>query len=1535
MSFKLRTLTVGILSLIGLSACFGKKKSLDNAPDFGFFKTEGAQDACVSSNVSQWEMTGPYLHKFLRCASNRSTDGAESMQGLQALLASLDEAKLQKVVDFALTVDPNGTTHEERYPYLLALTTVLDRGLIEGRKAGLNLEPERLGNLQDFLVTLDATRSKEIVSTWSRSGQLAQILNEFGVFVESLDTYSLEIFAHEMLSGQTLRRDTLTVARRILREESLFHALNELTAAKPSRVLSQAEQVQFLRPYRESMTQSDKNAFVSVEPESTETSTPLKIFAREHQKFAMAELNSVKDFVLSYWTSYQALLKAERASLDARLALAFDTLMNVQAHPIKWLLAIIGDGNQLKAEDLKRITYAIDQLLLEGSNLSLEAIRAKSGASKLMNDLETLLSSGGEIPGCPYFKSAPLAKGSADFAAFAQHLDALSKPQTDCSNRVPLLFAIEFLTGLPLGENFVPEFWNPETADPVLVRRLTLETLDQLVKDSVKDPYRFYKLQLATDRLDTEFLDRLSLRIKQFDDWSMPGIARLDEELSAVHAGVLETDFIEKLLTHRLESLAVLSHQFADLIPEAPAQIDKGLEARSSRIFAGLYSGGPIEQLIASRQDLARFPFRDDQQDLKAYFEAHPSVWSRLLFKAQEAEGAFRTPALGTLVGETATSFSGAGSSLRNYIAVKPGDTTLAPVVNPNSAHRILNAHQGIKTFSDDDLGRSGWALWSQQFANGPLHSKDVPAELSKKLEEWFVSSLIPTLSDPAFWPELNAAGEFSARTSLNSDYFDIESYSPEEARLLTSYYYKHYQKPAPLAFDSTQIAYGRSSTPKNDTTAFADPIGGFFNSSYLVRDDYESQYTAYAKAFPNVLRKGSNLSSIKAGILPDYASFQTTQASWAFAEQTQLNDVTRLADDRESPFALLSTLDLLSYSKPQSRFIPQSLIGFSGQLCRSKTKDPANPSVWIEGVQACPIDFQGATPNEAYENFREYIAQSAIQTFCPFLASDTYGPRFVWSQRLGLTLDSPDLCKTASPTLLTAYRFPEWHSAGVLNDIFSLGRRAKLKDGLMQVPAAIRYYKIKDKGLEPQREASEFLSMAKGVWTGRQAAEQRRREFFAGNFWVGSPSLLNSYLNFVSQQVDSYTWRTTLISYAERNEAGEQKDTLRDILRIFSVEQKASAAAGESATLFGLRAFDKIVSQTEYRAFTANFLSDLNSSEAYDFYSNEFPMALVQLFPAEDNPFEWVDPGLSFTKNLGQHAFLRSWQTLSELFTPAELDRFLAQTQVALSVMPDIIERSSLITRSTQEILILGTLYVQNEKSHASESLEQLARSWARLDLGRAVQKSWTSLVTKFTLPLQGFDGQDKMSGEQALESLLSAAIMKGPSLFVTLQNASQLEGSALKDEPLFWRNWTDGILASMESEDAGALALEGFLAQRRFGFSVDQGALWLELLRPGIIQSRALSAIEAIDSVPEFLWHNAMLEVTELSGRLTRALAYLKDKLIWNVDPDRNAYRIALDQLYEFSQDKDLREKQLELVTLWFSGEPEAKSSGSKPDQ
>lgn len=1508
-----------LLALSGLASCFSKADEPLENEGFDVFKGTEAKKACLSSNLSQWEFTGSFVHKLLRCAARQDDAGSTTMPALQTLLGSLDEGKLQILIDFLLTVDPEGTTHEEQHPYLLALASLTDRGLIDAKGRGLNLREERLDDLQPFLLEFDSQRSQAILGLWSRNGRLPAILNELGRFIESLETDSLEAWSHEILAGSTFKNDLLPVTQTLLSKESILLLVERSIRAQAALSLSEEARDQVRERFRDPLTADDIQPEAVAPERASPVDSPVQRLVTFQKERTADELQSMADVAVSIWESYSLLSDEERRSLDPRLVSAAESLLDQQVAPLRWGLSLASDTLDLKAADFTKASKAMDQLLLEGGNIALEAIRAKAGASRLAADLRTMLLQGAAIPGCPAIH-ADLR--SNDFADLARELGRLSSPQAACGGQAPLLLAIQSFTRTSIqkecaadASNCIPEkqaqaaleYWSEAyaTPDSALLKSLVLRALDETQKRLEADRYYLYDLGLARSSVSKEAFARLKESVANQANWTVEGLAAFDSRLNDAddYRTWLLPDFLEGLLTDKIERLSSLSHQFADL--------GKGSEQHSARIFAGLYSDGPMEALM--RQKLAdpnllnRLPF-EGFENVKAYFESHPAAWNQLLARAKRADGFFRYPEFGTLNDESKLIFSNFGSSLRNYQSfdAKLQRTT---VLNPTHQHRITQPLQAIRAFGDGDQGVMAWGLWGQHYANGPTNAKDVPASLSGSLQTWLAEAFIPTMSSDAFWPELVSEKDQATGHGIDSSFFDVESYSPAEARLLAFYYLRHYRKFSPELPESA-VTQGKTSSPKTDLTSFADPIRGFMNAAYLLREDSKSEFRTFVKYFPEAFQAEAQetLSSFKGRVLPEQAAI----ADWTFAEQSQVNELGKLPFDSQSPFALLSTLNLLTYSKPQSKFIPQSVVGFGNKLCRSKTKN--SDGSFVESPMSCPLEFSGNSDAEAYAKFREYVSAQAAQFACAFIHDDALGNRDIWQARLGIRLDKADLCRPASTNVPEDLLSPAWMGRRVLDDIFALGKSAKLKGGLAQIPSALRFYKLRDAAGDPLES---WLMQSKGVWDARSAAAQRRREYFAGGFWSGQPSLLNSYSNAATQVVDSYAWRTALIAYAESDANGQRLDLLRDLIRLFQSEQRRVTDESGDFHRFAFHFLRKLAAMPEHMRFVGNMIGSMESLEAYDFLSTEFPLATELLFPREGedaNPFDWNDRGLGFFRYFGQTASLRSWAHATRYLKDSDIQYSLIQIDRSLQKLPGTVDEQAAFAKALQTDLDeFANLWLVDAKMSVAELWERIAQAWRLESFG--IQEHWTRLISLLDKPLQNWDKGELLTGQKSLQGFIRSTIIHGPELLQTVQESGAME------EDLFWPRWMAALLKTIDGEPQGSLAVAAFLADPRFDLRT--GKIWDRLMSPGIEQDRFVAAVAVIENVPEKVWQAALVESADLSARLEKALNYLSERAVWKVDPEHNAFRIALEKVRQLSSDSFLRQKQNEVLKLWLRDE------------
>jgi hypothetical protein len=138
---------------------------------------------------------------------------------------------------------------------------------------------------------------------------------------------------------------------------------------------------------------------------------------------------------------------------------------------------------------------------------------------------------------------------------------------------------------------------------------------------------------------------------------------------------------------------------------------------------------------------------------------------------------------------------------------------------------------------------------------------------------------------------------------------------------------------------------------------------------------------------------------------------------------------------------------------------------------------------------------------------------------------------------------------------------------------------------------------------------------------------------------------------------------------------------------------------------------------------------------------------------------------------------------------------------------------------------------------------------------------------------------------------------------------------------ESSFWSKMMLNLVQSIQNESLGARALSRFLADPRLGFV--QGKIWIETLTEAKYRQPMADALISLSSVSEHLWREALLESSDLLSRLSKALGYMKQRMVWKEDPEHNAYRIVIDQLYSLSRDGNLRDRQVEILQLWFRDE------------
>ncbi len=1498
-------------------SCTGKKVELSRGEGFAFFKNPESNQACVNKNLSQWELSGSFLHKMLICASNRSSEGGETLPATQNLLRSLDAEKLQKLVDFALTPAESASTHEERYPYLLALASILDRGLTDGRKQGLELSAERLDQLQPFLLSLDPARIQSQMLIWSKSGKLEQLLSQLGLFLQSLEDDSLSALSREVLAGSNFGPRFIRVSDAILSQNQLMNSLDSALSGTPLLELTAESRSQQLNDWRQPRS-SDTQA--SAMPAPVQTTSDKVSFAQHLNQFSSqlsdAEIANLSSFLTSFWNSYRGLPAQDRLFLSKRLVTSLEQSLDQQKNPAQWLLAVAEDLSSMPAADLNNISETLGNLL--GSNdPSLDTLRSKLWSSRMMEQMLDLISKGGPIPGCSGLSIQGLKDlPSDDFAATYEVLRMLNQPHSACNQQVPLTMALETWSKVAIGRSctdadclelasrensaqVTASYWSQSFREPdaETMQKLVRTTLERARQELIRDQFYLRNLGIAHRAVTPAVMDQLLQTWNEKPARNLKELAVFDLHmmLDPRFQAVFSADPMEKLLGLEVEQLSGLSQQFDQLLPDTGRELDKASNQRAARVFAGAYSSGPLEQALRYKlpatgtgsDDILQDPTWNWPEDVRKTFTEQRSLLSHFLFRFKKADSIFRNPELGSLSDGAEIPVAGLGSPSRYMSFDETGEVSLIP----NSDSQLIQPLQTIRRWSDDD--NSSWGLWNQQLASSPLVSKDLPPEQMANFESFSVN-FMDQMSQENRWKDLFAASEpvwSQSSPSITPDFYEVEPYSPGEARLIALYYLRHYHK-LPHAFPNKKIISPLST----------GSIRGFFSASALV-SRMDADYSLFVKLFPEQLA-GSTAT------LEELSRESVTVGSDGLLfPPTKIKQVTRVgllagkypALLTNPNFRLLSSLNLLGLTKSSpTEYYIQPLVGISDKTCVAADGKPTN----------CAIELQSDDPNSQAKDYQTFIADVLAQNFCPLIASDRFGNRETWSQRLQLKTSAASTCSSPRVTLApvaSELQFPAWLTKRIFNDVFSMGRHAQLKQGLAQIPAAMRFYKLSQQELTNEQRTALFLRQARGDWNALNAASQSRRQFYAVQFWSGQPNLLNAYIDHWKQGIEPTSWTDFLTRLARRDGDGTSRDIVHELLSLIISTQQQNAKEGRSLLEMGLDLMEKISSRPDLIDAAGHVFGNFASSENYDFAGRDLPFAMT-LFTS----FNWNDAGLRFSKFISQQETIKVWSILCESFSPDEFGRLIRQIQASSLSLGTKSERSALLAKFLRENVELGSLWDPAQEHTLSLRWDGILSAWRHADFGADFTLQWEALLSTLDLPLKTLDGRSSYKTSEIMELWLPKILRQGMGLMSLHQDIGAVPETA------FWSKVGLNFVQAIESEPLGSRALSSFLAEPKLGFI--QGGIWIKALTMPSARHSMAEALSSLSAVSENLWREALVESSQLLGRLGKAFGYMKQRMVWKEDPEHNAFRQVIDQLYALSSDATLREDQIALLNAWF---------------
>ncbi|MFW7381904.1 MAG: hypothetical protein ACOH5I_24065 [Oligoflexus sp.] len=1528
---------LGFTLSLNLFSCQRQEQEFPHA-DFQAKKTEQARAACDDTQlIREMSLSGHFVYKLVLCSSNQSSSGEESMDDIVRLVKKLGPDQMDRFTSFLLRPRPSGNSPEETYPYLTAMSYLLERGT-DGDS--LSLTAERFGPLQNFLLAIDPTRAIELLMDWKRSGELNEILEEISQFLDMQEPGALSALTNEILTGKVWGASFLANSLDILRHDPLMYELEALLKPELGRSLADSSQVKVCFDEwlnRQDGQIADERCQPQTLAEDTEQVLGASRFASGMADLSEEERENLIATGLAFLDHFSTINSEERYDFSLRLMQSLEEFWQHNRENSRYLAALLDLILSSQAQDFAEVRQAAATLLEPNYDPTLNKLRAKIGESMLQEQLEDLLVKGGDIPGCEGLQLAGLASSDASFASLANALQEFLSPHPACSNIPPLLAAAStgmnafFHTDCNGVNSSLPciPFENPPselfqaglaiTENPALQGRFLHGTLRQIRTELQLDPYYLQSQNLAVGAIAPEIFDVLIKQAKRQEAWTAADLVELDQWLSTQKKlqELLIADFLERLLSLEAERLAAMGQQFQQLIPEIPVS-DFRSEFKAARVFAGLYPGGPYEWQM--KHDLQSIVTSFDilPPALAERFSEDPTELRMFLQRLKDADAIFKNPSYAKQ-NEDLIRVWVPGSSIGDYLGfTSSGEWSL---FHDQMLRPALNFSPSL------DPEDANWALWDRFMLRSALISKDIPAHLAKDFETWAMG-LYGQFFDQSYWlgrQELAEDWQLRPDDPSLPDYFDSQPYETWEARAIMMYIMQHYYK-------SDRLLPAKAQFSGSDMTSAEQPLQGFMNASFL-SSPYEvnKPWSVFISLFPETLKAvaaENSYTALRQNLLPTYSELGLDASGEGFFEVRGYGFRRNIDDFSPEIFSerlkLFSSLNLLSFTQDRNAAYPQPVVGFAGKVC-----SPARDAE----TMPCPIEIAAdLSAEQAYEEYRRYIQAQFDQSFCPLFQPEL-AQALRWDELLGFSQSEwQPFCQNQSNDWQRyewdeSLRFPTWVIAAVSQDIFQLGKNPRLKSEIHSLAAHMRWLKLqapdeRQAGLQKSDRARAWLQTSSWQVSPSAAGKARYRQQAAATLWSDQPTLLHYYLGAIEEALPAEIYEIFLIEKGQTDPAtGERIAGIEELLGLFIRLQEKHEELGSSSLRLLLDMQAELVDNHAARQALAHILLQQNSLQNYDFLGRDLPLALMGLF---GNRFDWQDPGLLFAKQVLLRPHLSGFVTASNRIRSSELQTGLDLLQEQLDRLGEAADQERIL----RIFLDLGRRQLSayqtgREGSFQLQAAQQMDRLLKVLTLSRfdqAFHQNFHRWIGHFKTELSQLDGKPGPSLRDFLGQSMNFFITQAGSLVELHWQAK----TSSRDEEFYWSNLGLDLLEPIQADRANATAFRNFLADPRLGLTGDD-PLMKESLSDPATRNEMVALLDSFEKAEQSEWLAASQEMGDFLRSTQRFLVYADERMVWK---DKGSAELAqsLRMLRRFAEDAgDLWDKQLELIDGWFDGIPQ----------
>ena len=1512
-----------IFLVIFLCTACGKQKIQKLSNDRTMYKSTQALQSCEAIKLpADIDFNGKFLYHFFRCFSDKKADGTETMGSLLDIMSSFDVSGMQNLTNL-LKYSTTQKDSKKEYPLIRMLVTLIERGVvIDDQIDGKNYS-ERFGTLQDLFKDFDPSFVMNLILESQNDLKLQTMLNLLGDLTFKIDPNIFLSYLRSFLEKEESRGAIYEAIDQVVNYEDLWSELTAISSFEQSFDLKINSQSNCLNAslVTYSKTEADVACQIDTQAQARDAEDRVDSFLSELDVSQKKLLYETMGELLKNVTQTPF---AERNSRFLRLKNGLADAWFEQKNPLLNLVSIASLLSSTKAAEMNHLINAIKALIEDPNIPALFFANLKLGNTNLEKKVMALINKGGNVSGCKNL----ILKGTAgvvDEKEFYHTVSSFFNPHPMCDHELsPVIsfvvkelnrfnhcesdFNEEFcISGDTLAkfkkvfhEIYFNEFLSDDGIDPVLLRNLLENSLRDVADEIKKEPYYLRFNHLAYGAVDATILQKLLGKIQKTEDISTESIALLDEEINKDESlnKILVSDFIEKMLTLKIEKLKMISYEFDNIT-------DHGSDYRLYRVLSGLYASGPLEKLID--QELS---FDKIKESMTEYPATQIYRLKETLSRAHGSANLFQDNRLE--FNDSEIDFKLIGDKNRGMTFDEKG----------NFKFTRQKPAQIKDIFSNNTL------RFENLFKNGDLMGKDVADTEADEFSYWIESLLYDHVTDAAYWKKAFNAYQFIPSLSNDRSYFEVVPYSIDEIRKVAHFNSMNYLSVLmflPLSGESSFYISNDKVIKKQFTGPMINGELNWSTFSSHYPEIYNWKQNEEKKIYFSQIRK-----KISESISID--SFKAMMANGPFKflldEDRNIFDVKDIGNSEKEIFKVLQSLNLLTQNKNKDYMPILSL----KNGCFTDTQEQGD----------CPLTFfkDGENEEAAFNNLKKYIADIYLFSLCPYLDSNKVGVD------IGITLDQEDdvaFCNNSNFNYLTSISgdyprteiYPYSLRKSIMADLFTMGKSNRLKPGLDSLVSKIRYYKAKKQNYSNKLLLNFWLSSPASVTKDMIAYSYKFSSDHKG-FNSTKSGLLNTYLFYAENVINNFSssrvYENALARFGADVATGENPEKGKLYKFIYDViinthsryQQDGLVSDWLIDMLYAMKNND------EYVDIMASLLINPSDNQTINMFKNLLGLYIKRIKEImEEDPtfgkFTWNQNGNKVIKQVLKQDI---WWMITDLINQYTQDEFKSFLKTCLDLIPkkqNDLEDTKVIFKTI--IKHLGTqtnaiLDNQGSKIFVGKQIQDHTARILKLKNSDQAVMSINALIEELTKT--HFDFHDHEAAliteffaelsEWSVESMLK--LMKTYQVLVSQNPKLKMHGHFLKR---LINSFISPFRNGEKSLESGKV-LSDFLKIRELG-------TFETIIRPilfpqhdGHYQKMFLQLIDSMGKINAEIYKSSLIVLDQLLSGTKVLLNFITDNINWESQTSKDTIMAikSINRVSDFSN--GIWKAQDELFNSWF---------------